>query len=87
MRRLALIGLGVALALGGCERRGNLRSGADYDPPSAPRVENPYYDPYAPYGSTNVRWRPPVFDRRGTIVRPGSGDLPPPAGTLPPGVF
>ena len=58
--RLALVGLGVALALCGCERRGNLRSGADYNPPPAPHVSNPYYDPYMAYGSANARWRPPV---------------------------
>lgn len=85
--RLALVGLSVVLALCGCERRGNLRSGADYSPPAAPHVANPYYDPYMAYGSANVRWRPPVYDRRGTIVRPGSGDLPAASSALPLGVF
>jgi hypothetical protein len=85
--RLALVGFGLALTLCGCERRGNLRSGADYNPPPAPHVANPYYDPYMAYGSANVRWRPPVYDRRGTIVRPGSGDLPAASSALPPGVF
>ena len=85
--RLAMIGLGVVLALCGCERRGNLRSGADYHPPRAPHVANPYYDPHMAYGSANVRWRPSVHDRRGTIVRPGSGDLPAAGSALPPGVF
>lgn len=86
--RLAVTGLGMVLALcAGCEHRGNLKSAADYRPLPAPKVEQPEYDPYAAYGSTSVRWRPPVFDRRGTIVRPGSGDLPPATAQRPPGVF
>ena len=49
---------------------GNLKSAGDYSAPPAPPVRHPYYDPYAPYGQANATWRPPVYDRNGTIVRP-----------------
>lgn len=61
------------LALAGCERRGNLRSGADQGNIPARTVASPHYDPYAAVGSANARWRPSVFDRDGTLFRPGGG--------------
>ena len=35
-----------------------------------PPIRNPWYDPYAPYGSSNAIWRPPVYDLQQTIVKP-----------------
>jgi len=61
------------LALAGCERRGNLRSGADQGNIPARTVAAPYYDPYAAVGSANARWRPTVGDRDSTLFRPGGG--------------
>ena len=61
------------LALTGCERRGNLQSGADQGNIPARAVANPHYDPYAAVGSANARWRPTVGDRDGTLFRPGGG--------------
>ena len=49
---------------------------ATFAPPAAtqrsplPRSRNPWYDPYAPYGSSNAIWRPPVYDLQQTIVKP-----------------
>jgi hypothetical protein len=66
---LALVGL-LLLGLSACATPPNLKSASDYHAPAAPTVRHPLYDPYAPYGQANATWRPPVFDRAGTIVRP-----------------
>ncbi len=65
----ALAALPVALSLMGCSG-GNLKSASDYHAPPAPPVRHPSYNPYAPYGEANATWRPPVFDRDGTVVKP-----------------
>lgn len=65
----ALIALPFALSLLGCSG-GNLKTASDYDAPAPPPVKHPRYDPYAAYGEANATWRPPVFDQRGTIVKP-----------------
>ena len=49
---------------------GNVKPARDYTAPAAPPVRNPLYNPYAAYGEANATWRPPVFDRDGTIVKP-----------------
>lgn len=70
MRAAALfLSLVVSGILSACHS-GNLKSAAEYDPPSAPPVIHPEFDPYAPYGQANATWRPPVADRNGTIVKP-----------------
>ena len=43
---------------------------SSYDAPKAPPVRNSIYDPYQPYGQANATWRPPVFNRDRTIVKP-----------------
>jgi uncharacterized lipoprotein len=48
----------------------NVKSANDYNPPAAPPVQHPLYDPYAAYGQANATWRPPVINRDGTIVKP-----------------
>lgn len=63
--------LGAAAALGGCERRGNLRTARDFTPPPAPTVAQPFYDPYAAPSEVHAVWRPAVVDRRGTVIAPG----------------
>ena len=65
----ALLAIPVALSLIGCSG-GNLRSASDYNAPPAPPVKHPSYNPYAAYGEANATWRPPVFDRNGTVVKP-----------------
>jgi len=60
----------VASAILSACHSGNLKSAAEYDPPSAPPVIHPEFDPYAPYGQANATWRPPVADRNGTIAKP-----------------
>ncbi len=67
MRLLRLVLLLAPLAA--CSS-GNVQSANDFEAPPAPPVIHPDYDPYAPYGQANATWRPPVFDRRGTIVKP-----------------
>lgn len=64
----------LAVALGGCERKGNLRTARDTKPRPAPEVANPSYDPYASPGAARARWRPAVIDRRGTVVAPGRAE-------------
>jgi hypothetical protein len=59
----------AATALAGCAQ-GNLRTPASYAALAPPTVHNPWYDPYAPYGSSNATWRPPVYDLQQTIVKP-----------------
>ena len=81
---LAAVGL---LTLAGCERRGNLQSGADQGNIPARTVANPHYDPYAAVGSANARWRPSVFDRDGTVFRPGAGAPSSSPYARPPGTF
>jgi hypothetical protein len=58
-----------ALALAGCAQ-GNVRAPAGYAALAPPPVRNPWYDPYAAYGSADAIWRPPVYDVHGTIVKP-----------------
>lgn len=71
MRGVVIVGA-AAVLLAGCSYRGNLRSAADYGPaPKAPPVAAPWFDPYAAAGDVPVVWRPPVLDRRGTVVAPG----------------
>ena len=65
----ALVGLSL-LGLTACATPPNLKSASDYHAPAAPPVKYPLYDPYAPYGQANAMWRPPVYNRGGTIVRP-----------------
>lgn len=74
MRRAVVLGLcaTAALALAGCERRGNLRTAKDHGPPPKARpVENPHFDPHAAAGDAFAVWRPAAVDRRGTVVAPG----------------
>ena len=59
----------AATALAGCAQ-GNLRTPGSYAALAPPPVRNPWYDPYAPYGSSNAIWRPPVYDLQQTIVKP-----------------
>ena len=59
----------AALGLAGCAQ-GNLRTPASYSALAPPPVGNPWYDPYAAYGTANAAWRPPVWDLQGTIVKP-----------------
>jgi len=58
-----------ALALTGCAQ-GNLRTPSSYAALAPPPVRNPWYDPYAAYGSSDAIWRPPVYDLQRTIVKP-----------------
>ncbi len=48
----------------------NVRAADSYNAPAPPPIRNFYYDPSAAYGSANATWRPPVYDRQGTIVKP-----------------
>lgn len=69
--RLSLLAAGtVVLALSACHAAPNIKSASDYDPPAAPPVKHPLYDPNAAYGEANATWLPPVFNRNGTIVAP-----------------
>ena len=47
----------AATALTGCAQ-GNLRTPSSYAALAPTPVRNPWYDPYAPYGSSNAIWRP-----------------------------
>ncbi len=60
----------AALGLAACGSGGNLRSAKDYDLPPQPAIRHPGYNSYAGYGEANAIWRPPVFDRDGTIQKP-----------------
>lgn len=64
---LALFVLSIPLAA--CSS-GNVRAPDSYAKVSPPPVANPYYDPYPAYGSANATWRPPVYDRNDTVVKP-----------------
>lgn len=57
------------LGLAACGSGGNLKSTADYRGPPPPPVTHPFYNPYAAYGEARATWRPPVFDRGGTIQK------------------
>ena len=59
----------ASTALAGCAQ-GNLRTPSSYAALAPSPVRNPWYDPYAPYGSSNAIWRPPVYDLQQTIVKP-----------------
>jgi hypothetical protein len=67
MRRI-ITALILALPLAACA--GNVRTANQYGSPSPVAVTNPWYDPYAAYGSVNATWQPPVYNRQGTIVAP-----------------
>src|ERR1700739_2966635 len=67
--RAVVVPLSLAGLLAACSS-GNVKSAKDYDPPEAPPVVHPTYDPYAAYGQANAIWAPPVFDRAGTAVKP-----------------
>ena len=58
-----------AALLAGCSS-GNVRAPGSYNPPAAPPIKSFWYDPGAAYGSSNAIWRPPVYDRQGTIMKP-----------------
>ncbi len=60
----------LLLTLAACGSGGNLKSVSDYTAPAAPPIKHPFYNPTAAYGEANARWRPPVVDRNGGIVRP-----------------
>src|SRR5689334_287729 len=64
--RISIISLFLGLAA--CSS-GNVHTSADYKAPSPPPIRQPFYDPFAAYGSAPATWAPPVFDRHGTIVR------------------
>ena len=64
-----LIALILTLPLAACAG-GNVRTASQYGNPSPVAVKNPDYDPYMAYGSANATWRPPVYNRQGTIVAP-----------------
>ena len=67
--RPALLLLVASISLAGCDH-GNIKPVSSYDAPKAPPVRNSIYDPYQPYGQANATWRPPVFNRDRTIVKP-----------------
>ena len=69
MRRALLLVPLLTLSLAACES-GNIKKVSDYHPPPPPPMQNPVYDPYAGYGSSNAIWTPPVADRDGTVVKP-----------------
>jgi hypothetical protein len=69
MRRAVLLLPLLTLSLAACES-GNIKKVSDYHPPPPPPMQNPVYDPYAAYGSSNAIWTPPVYDRDGTVVKP-----------------
>lgn len=70
MRHLRLLAsIGLSLQLAACAS-GNVRSPSSYAAVRSPTIVHPDYDPYAAYGEANATWRPPVFDRQGTIVKP-----------------
>ena len=55
-----------ALALTACAQ-GNLRTPESYGALAPPPIRKRLYDPYAPYGSSDAIWRPPVYNN---IVKP-----------------
>ena len=59
----------LAASLAACSG-GNVKSAKDYSAPTAPPVWNPLYNPYAAYGEADATWRPLVWNRDGTIVKP-----------------
>jgi len=59
----------LAASLAACSG-GNVKSAKDYSAPTAPPVRNPLYNPYAAYGEADATWRPLVWNRDGTIVKP-----------------
>ena len=67
--RPALLLLVASIALAACDH-GNIKPVSSYDAPKAPPVRNSIYDPYQPYGQANATWRPPVFNRDRTMVKP-----------------
>ena len=62
--------IAAALGLAACGSGGNIHTAKDYDAPPPPPIRHPGYNPYAAYGEANATWRPPVFDRDGTIQKP-----------------
>ena len=57
------------LSLIGCGSGGNLKSAADRRGALPPPVTHPFYNPYAAHGVARATWRPPVYDRDGTIQK------------------
>jgi len=68
MRTLVLVRV-LALCLTACATPPNVKKVSDYSAPTAPEIRDPFYNPYAPYGSENATWSPPTFNRDGTIVK------------------
>jgi hypothetical protein len=64
----------AATTLAGCAQ-GNLRTPSSYAALAPPPIRNPWYDPYAPYGSSNAIWRPPVYDLQQTHREAGRASL------------
>lgn len=73
MRHLVIL-VPALMGISACSG-GNLKSAGDYSAPAAPPVRHAVYNPFAPYGSSNATWTPPVNDRRGTIVRPSDPSI------------
>lgn len=77
--RQIIAGFALLCSLSACAH-GNIRSLSSYNVPPPPKVKQPLYDPYAPYGSAPVTWRPALATRAGTIVKPNDpvdqGDRP-----------
>jgi hypothetical protein len=69
MRPLLLLPI-LGFALAACATPPNVKKVSDYSAPPAPPIQDPYYNPYAPYGTANATWSPPTFNRDGTIVKP-----------------
>lgn len=67
--RHSLLLILAALPLAACDH-GNVRPMSSYDAPKPPPIRNPAYDPYQPYAQANATWRPPAFNRDGTVVKP-----------------
>ena len=68
--RSVILTITLGFGLSACSHGANLQSAKDYDVPPPPPVVHPSYNPYAAYGETPATWRPPVYDRNGTIQKP-----------------
>ena len=56
MRRIIVCFLLLPLGLAACSSGPNVKSAKDYNPPPAPPVRHPLYNPYAAYGEANATW-------------------------------
>lgn len=73
MRPLPIVSFFALVALAGCSNvSGNVKTADNVKPIPAPPVKQPFYDPYAAYGSADATWQPPVIDRDGNIQKPYS---------------